>query len=76
MTVTMKSLGIDSLSVAERIELVQEIWDSVATAPEATSLTEAQKTEIDRRLEAHRTDPRAVVPWETVKAQARARLRG
>lgn len=71
----MKALGIDRLSVAERIQLVQEIWDSVATE-EAVPLTEAQKQEIDRRLAAHRVDPEAVVSWDTVKARARARLRG
>lgn len=72
----MKDLGIDRLSVDERIELVQEIWDSVAAEPEAMPLTESQKQEIDRRLAAHREDPDAVVPWDTVKARARARLRG
>jgi putative addiction module component (TIGR02574 family) len=72
----MKTLGLDRLSVEERIQLAQEIWDSVAEEPTAVALTEAQKQEIDRRLAAHRADPGAVVSWDTVKARARARLRG
>jgi putative addiction module component (TIGR02574 family) len=50
MAVTMKSLGIDQLSIADRIALVQEIWDSIAATPEEVPLTEAQKREFDRRL--------------------------
>ena len=30
MSQTLKSLGIDQLSVAQRIVLVEEIWDSIA----------------------------------------------
>jgi len=38
------------LSVAERIELVEAIWDSIADAPENLPVTAAQKRELDRRL--------------------------
>ncbi len=31
------------LSVAERIQLVEDIWDSIAIIPEAVLLTEEQK---------------------------------
>ncbi len=75
MSSLLKSLGIDQLSVAERIELVQDIWDSIASTPEQLPLTEAQKQELDRRLAAHRANPGEAVPWEQVKAQAQARLR-
>ena len=40
-----------SLSIAERIELVGDIWDSIAEVPEAVVLTDAQKAELDQRLQ-------------------------
>jgi len=50
------------LSIAERIELIGDIWDSIAEVPEAVPLTEAQEAELDRRLDAHRKDPTAGAP--------------
>lgn len=43
-----------ALSVAERILLVEETWDSIARFPEALELTEAQRRELDARLDAYR----------------------
>ena len=34
MSPTLKSLGLDQLSVAQRILLVEEIWDSIALYPD------------------------------------------
>jgi len=56
-----------NLSIAERIELIGDLWDSLAESPETVVLTEAQKTELDRRLEAHRKDPTAGASWPTVR---------
>ena len=55
------------LSVAERIQLVEDLWDSIAADPEGLPLTEAQKAELDRRLEEHRAEPQAALPWEQVR---------
>jgi len=55
------------LPVAERIQLVEELWDSIAEAPEALPLTEEQGRELDRRLEAHRESPHAAAPWSEVR---------
>jgi putative addiction module component (TIGR02574 family) len=75
MAPTMKDLGIDTLSVEDRLALVQEIWDSIATTPDQLPLTEAQRCELERRLAAHDADPTNVIPWEEVKARALARAR-
>jgi putative addiction module component (TIGR02574 family) len=75
MTPTLESLGIDRLSVAERLRLIGEIWDSIAADVEREPLTEAQRQEVDRRLAAHRANPEAAVPWEQAEAEALARLR-
>ena len=75
MPPTMQSLGIDRLSVEDRLALVQEIWDSIAASPEQVPLTDAQKQELQRRLDAHAANPNDVVPWETVRDEALARFR-
>lgn len=56
--------AIENLSVAQRIQLVGDIWDSTAEVPEATPLTDEQKAELDRRLDGYRRDPSAGETWE------------
>ena len=73
MSASLKALGIEKLSVEERIALVEELWDSIA---EDTRLTEPQRAELDRRLEEHQRDPGDVVPWEVIRASITARLKG
>ena len=75
MSVSLKSLGIDRLSVEERLALVQELWDSIAESAGELPLSEAQQTELDRRLAEHEAHPDDVVLWEDVKASIEARLK-
>ena len=72
MSPTLEALGINRLSIEERLALIQAIWDSIAAEPHPPLLTEAQKQELERRLAAHQADPTDVVPWEQVKAEALA----
>ncbi|MBU2760875.1 addiction module protein [Acidithiobacillus sp. RW2] len=44
------------LPVEERIKLVEELWDSIASDQKTLPLTEEQKAELDRRLEAYKAD--------------------
>ena len=53
------------LSVEERIQLVEAIWDSVT--PESLPLTGAQRKELDRRLSEFRNDPKAGRSWPEVR---------
>lgn len=73
MSALMKNLGIDRLSIDERLKLVEDIWESIATSPAAMPLTEAQRRELDRRMERHAQQPNEVVPWPEVKQAANAR---
>ena len=72
MSASIKSLGLDRLSLAERILLVEELLDSIAACPEEFTLSEPHRQDLQRRLDAYRDDPKAGTPWEEV----RARLRG
>ena len=47
---------LHQLPVAERIKLVEELWDSIASDQKALPLTDEQKTELDRRLDAYEAD--------------------
>ena len=60
-----------SLPVEERMELVEAIWASISAMPEALSLTEWQKAELDRRLEEMEAHPEAGATMEEVFAELR-----
>ncbi len=73
MPPTMQDLGIDRLSVEDRLALAQEIWESVSHDLDREPLTAAQRFELERRLADSLARPDAVTPWEEVKARALAR---
>ena len=61
------------LSISERILLVEDIWDSIAAVPEAVPLTDAQKKELDLRLDAYHKNPSSGSPWDEVVQRIKAR---
>ncbi|MCH7490621.1 MAG: addiction module protein [Gemmatimonadetes bacterium] len=63
------AIDFRDLSIPERIQLVQDIWDSIAAETEALPLTAEQQEELDRRLEEHRRDPDSAIPWEQVREE-------
>lgn len=61
------------LSVAERIQLAEDLWDSIAQEPtSAPGLTTVQSEELRRRLAADSADPSSAVSWESVREELRA----
>nr|AAK56380.1 hypothetical protein [bacterium] len=75
MNLSVTLAEIKALSIDDRIRLVQAIWDSIEAEAEQLTLTEPQKQELSRRMADHKANPDAVISWEAVKAQARARIR-
>lgn len=73
MSPTLQELGIDRLSIEDRLALAEKIWESVAADLEKQPLTEAQRTELERRVAAADANPGEGIPWEVVWAEARAR---
>ncbi len=59
---------IAALSVEDRILLVQAIWDSIAAEQAYPDLTEAQKRELDYRINDYDMNPDNILTWEEVKA--------
>ncbi|MCL0102880.1 addiction module protein [Dehalococcoidia bacterium] len=58
------------LSVPERIQLVEDIWDTIAVKADSVELTEEDKKIIDERLEAYHQNPNLGSPWEDVFERA------
>ena len=62
------------LSEAERIQLAQDLWDSIPEQSEALPLTPEQIRESEQRLADHEADPSSSVSWSEVRARLRERF--
>jgi putative addiction module component (TIGR02574 family) len=63
-----KISAIDALdlSIPERIQLVEDIWDTIAAKADSLDLTEEEKKIIDARLKKYHQNPDLGSPWEDV----------
>ncbi len=73
MTATLANFGLDQLPAADRMALLQQLWDSLEKESDDSALTLAQREELERRIADDDANPEDVVPWEEVKAEALAR---
>jgi putative addiction module component (TIGR02574 family) len=44
-------VDITTLSREEQLKLLEELWDRLSSTPDAVPLTDAQREELDRRLD-------------------------
>jgi putative addiction module component (TIGR02574 family) len=65
--------SIFDLSPAEKLELVEDLWDDLAATPEAVPVHDWQKQELARRRSRLLENPASVLSWEDVKQRVRAR---
>jgi len=75
MTPDLKTMGIDQMSIPERLGLVHAIWDSIAQSTDTVPLSEAQRQEVLRRAAKHDSGNEPTVPWEQVRDEALSRLK-
>lgn len=69
---TIAKADLLKLDVAERLELIEELWDSIASDPSAASqipLTDDERALLDERLREHRANPGGARPWAEVRAE-------
>jgi len=66
--------GFDELSIEEKIDYVQSLWDRIAPDVNTVPLTDWQRQVLERRLAAHDKDPDAGVPWEELRERLRSKL--
>jgi putative addiction module component (TIGR02574 family) len=62
------------LTPAERIDLVQDLWDSIAQQ-DMPPLSDEEREELDRRIEEHRRDPSTAITWEELKVRIVSKLK-
>ena len=63
------------LSEVERIQLAQDLWDSIPPRFDALPLTAEQTEELERRNAEHVYDPASAIPWEVAREELRLRFR-
>ncbi len=61
------------MSVDERLQLIEEIWETITEEPEGLVLSDADERELDRRLALLDADPTRTKPWEQIRAELDAR---
>jgi putative addiction module component (TIGR02574 family) len=71
------SINLDALSPEEQLQLLEEIWDRLSQHPADVPLSEAQRVELDRRLDAVEEDIKAGRPlghpWSEVRERLQSR---
>ena len=68
MTTTIeKEFG--ALTVAERVDLVESLWEQIASRPSDLPTAALQIKEVERRSELYKEHPDRAVPWPEVKAR-------
>ena len=65
MTIALQEL--ETLSVAERVQLVEDLWDSIGSSNAEVSIPQWQKDELDRRKQNYLQNPDSGQTWNQVK---------
>jgi putative addiction module component (TIGR02574 family) len=66
---TLQQLGIEKLSVVERLELIGATWESILDIDPNQPAPESHLRVLEQRLAAAEADPGGGTPWEVVKAR-------
>ena len=64
---SLLSEQIMPLTVAERLQLIEEIWNSISNNESEIALTSAQQEEIERRLESYTDIKNQGKSWQEIK---------
>ena len=72
---TRPAVNLDDLSPEEQMDLLEEIWDRLSQHPAGIPLSDAQRAELDRRLDAIEDDIRAGRPLGRPWSEVRERLK-
>jgi putative addiction module component (TIGR02574 family) len=70
---TDKLAELLKLSVGEKLEIIDALWDSIGEPPNAFRTTEEMKAELDRRGEEFLKNPDSGMTWEQVEASIQGR---
>ena len=71
----MGAINVANLTVDERLNLLDEIWDSLSATPEAIPLMDWQREELDRRMDDLEREGPVGSSWEEVESRIRSRFK-
>ncbi|HEY1066639.1 MAG TPA: addiction module protein [Pirellulales bacterium] len=75
MEPTFASLGLDHLTIEQKREFLRKLGDDLAaSAPPGATLSEAQREELQRRVEHANAHPNEWISWEDAKTDTLRRL--
>jgi putative addiction module component (TIGR02574 family) len=63
------AVNIEELTIAERLDLISRLWDSIPDTVEDLPIPDWHRAEIERRLIEADASPESAVPWEQVKQE-------
>jgi putative addiction module component (TIGR02574 family) len=67
----MLKIDIEQLSKEERLSLIEELWDSLAPTQDQVALSDAQRKELDDRIDEMDRDAALGIPWDQMLRQIR-----
>lgn len=68
-----ETTSVFDLSPAEKLQLVEDLWDDLASSPDDVPVHEWQKEELDRRKANLMKNPGSTLSWGELKARIRRR---
>ncbi len=67
----MLDVDIKQLSREERLDLIEELWNSLTATQDQLPLSDSQRNELDRRLDEMDRDNTPGIPWDQMLKQIR-----
>jgi putative addiction module component (TIGR02574 family) len=64
--------SVFDLSASEKLQLLEDLWDDIATDPTAVPLHEWQKDELERRKKNFLKNPDSALSWEEIQRRIRS----
>ncbi len=71
----LPKLDLSTLTDAERLQLLDQVWESFQQDPQSLPVTAAQRAELDRRQAAYDAGDMRTRSWQEVREEIRGRLR-
>ncbi len=65
--------SIFELSLSEKLQLVEDLWDDIASSPGAVSVHDWQREELARRKQNLLSNPGSALSWEEIQRRVRSR---
>jgi putative addiction module component (TIGR02574 family) len=70
---TISTSSVLDLSLSEKLQLVEDLWDDIASNPEAVPIYDWQKEELERRRKNLASHPDSALSWEEIRQRIQSR---